>query len=285
VEVYNIYVSIHFLNGSFVHEDDLKISVRDIGFTRGYAIFDFLITYPTRRPFKLSRHIGRLYNSASLIELSMPWEKTQVRNWVIETLSKNEGADDKGIKILISGGVSNTLIPDPTTPTIAIVIDPHKPFPKEYYENGVNIITTKHTRYTPDAKTNNYIEAVRQIQAAQKIGAIEPVYYNDLQVFEGSNSNIFALVDGCLITPRSNILGGITREVLLEILKLPVSVEERDFTHADLMVANEVFLTSSNKEVMPVTKIDEKPVGTGRVGNITKEAMKQFRDYTLSNEW
>jgi branched-subunit amino acid aminotransferase/4-amino-4-deoxychorismate lyase len=158
-------------------------------------------------------------------------------------------------------------------------------YPKDYYEKGVGVITVKHERYFPQAKTNNYIEGMKQTQIAKQTGAIEPVYYSDTQVFEACASNIFAVVDNKLITPGTHILPGITRGVLLEILQLDIPIEVRDFTRDELMDATEVFLTASGKEVVPVTVIDGKPVGNGAVGNISKEAMRQFREYTLSGQW
>lgn len=274
----------HFLNGKFVSEDKLVVSARDVGFSRGYAVFDFLITYPYHRPFKLSRHINRLFNSANEINLKIPWSKEQVSQWVNDTLVQNVSGEEKTIKIIISGGISNTMVPS-GTPTIIIIVDPKHEYPKENYETGIGAITVKHKRYTPGAKTNNYIEGIKQAQLAQKIGAVEPIYFDDHQVFEGSNSNIFAVLNNTLVTPKSNILPGITRETLLEILKLDIPIKEMDFTLAELLGAREVFLTGSGKEVYPVTRIDGKKVGNGRVGSITKKVMVQFKKYTLSKEW
>jgi branched-subunit amino acid aminotransferase/4-amino-4-deoxychorismate lyase len=214
----------------------------------------------------------------------MPWSKEQVSQWVANTLAANNDGEEKAIKIIVSGGVSNSLLPDGNS-TIAILVDPRTLCPAEWYEKGVGVITVKHNRYTPEAKTNNYIEAVKQTQLGKKINAIEPVYYNDTQVFESSNSNIFAVIDGKLLTPATNILAGITRSVLLETLRLDTPLEIRDFTHEELMSAEEVFLTGSNKEIIPITQIDGKPVGAGNVGEVTKVVMKQFRDFTLSDKW
>ncbi|MBI3631109.1 MAG: aminotransferase class IV [Candidatus Sungbacteria bacterium] len=276
---------IHFLNGRFVKEDGLTVSVRDIGFSRGYAVFDFLISYPYHRPFMLSRHIDRLFASADLVGLALPWSKAKIAEWVMRTMDANKDPGEKAIKIIVSGGTSHSMLPSLDGPTIAIIIDPHRPFPREYYEKGAGVITVRHTRHIPRAKTNNYIEGVRQTQAAAKIGAIEPLYYDDSQILEGSNSNIFALIGGKLLTPKSNILLGITRSVLLDILSLPVPIEVADFSRDQLSEAKEVFFTGSNKEVMPITKIDGEAVGGGRVGNITKEVMRQFREFTLSDAW
>ena len=276
---------IHFLNGKLVGEKELTVSIRDLGFSRGYAVFDFFVTYPPQRPFMLSKHIERLFNSASLIGLPMPWSRDEIKAWVMQVLDANKSDDEKQIKIIISGGVSNSLLPSPGATTIAIIVDPRHYLPPDYYENGAGIIMDKHTRYVPGAKTNNYIEGVKEAQIAQKINAIEAVYYDDEQVFEGSSSNIFALINGKLLTPKSNVLPGITREVLLEILKLDVPVELADFGSGELMAATEVFLTGSNKEVLPITKIDGKDVGDGKVGAATQKAMEQFKEFTLSERW
>ena len=276
--------STHFLNGTLVKENELVVSVRDLGFARGYAVFDFLITYPPQRPFLLEKHVDRLFRSAELIGLSMPWSKEQLRQWVCDTLAANNDGGEKAIKITVSGGVSDSLLPS-GDPTITITVDPRHTYPAEWFEKGVGVITVKHRRYCPEAKSNNYIEAVSRAQAAKNSNAIEPVYYDETQVFEGAISNIFAVIGGKLLTPGSNILFGITREVLLQILWLDIPIEVKDFTIAELKEAQEVFLAGSNKEVVPVTQIDGTPVGDGAVGRITKEAMKQFRDFTLSNKW
>lgn len=275
---------IHFLNGKLVPEEELSISPRDIGFSRGYAVFDFLKTYPHHHPFKLQEHIDRLFKSATLIGLEIPWDKDQVKGWVMETLDANKSDDEKFIKILISGGISNTMLPG-NTPTIIILIDSATQYPKERYEKGIGITTVKHERYNPEAKSNNYIEGVKQAQKAKKIEAEEPLYYSDKQVFEGSNSNIFALIDGKLLTPTGGILEGITRNVLLEILKLEVPFEVRNFSLNELLEANEAFFTGSGKEITPITSIDGEPLGDGKVGYITKEVMRQYQEYTSSNLW
>lgn len=274
----------HFLNGNLVSEAQLTISPRDLGFSRGYAVFDFLKTYPHHRLFKLQEHIDRLFNSAELIGLQLPWSKNQVKTWVISTLEANDTPDEKFIKIIVSGGQSDTMLPS-VHPTIVILVDPATHYPEKNYEQGVGVIGVQYERYLPAAKSNNYIEGVKQMQRAQLTGAFEPVYYSDTQVFEGSNSNIFAVIDHTLVTPASSILKGITRGVLLEVLQLDIPIEVRDFTFAELLKASEVFLTASGKEVMPVTSIDGSALGTGEVGPITKEVMRQFNEYTLSDRW
>ncbi|MBI5457023.1 aminotransferase class IV [Candidatus Kaiserbacteria bacterium] len=273
-----------FFNGSLVPEEQIVISPRDVGFARGFAVFDFLKTYPHHRPFKLKEHIDRLFNSAEAISLQMPWSKEQVTEWVMQTLAANESADEKFIKIFVSGGISNSMMPG-EKPTIVILVDPVAKYPPEWYTEGTGVLLDKHDRYKPSAKTNNYIEGMKQTYLASKIGALEPIYYSDAQVYEGSNSNVFAVIGGKLLTPKTNILAGITRQTLLEILKLDTPPLVQDFTLDELWSASEVFMTGSGREVVPVTKMDGKPVGDGKVGPVTKEVMRQFKEYTLSDKW
>lgn len=277
----NLKKSIHFLNEQFVEEEDLKISPRDLGYARGYAIVDFLVTH-NNKPFKLTEHINRLFNSASLIGLKIPWTRSQIIDWITRTLSKNPPGE-KVIKIIISGGNSTFLLPQSETPTIVIMVDPRKPMPERLYTEGMEVIAVEFTRYSPHAKTNNYIEAVKQAQIAKAKGASEAIYFDKTQVYESSTSNIFALIDRKLKTPKTNVLGGVTRDVLLEILKLKIPIIVEDFTLDDLLKAEEVFLTSSNREIAPVVKIDGKNIGNGEVGEITKEVMKQYKEYTSKN--
>lgn len=270
----------HFLNGSLVTEDQLLISPRDLGFTRGYAVFDFLRTYGGR-PFKLREHIDRLYNSARVIGLQIPWSKAQIETWIAETLTANEPGE-KFIKIIVSGGVSDSMLPG-GKPTIIILCDPAVQYPAGLYEQGIKLIAVKHGRTDPEAKSNSYIEGVKQMQRAHVTGAAEPLYYSDEQVFEGSNSNVFAVINGELLTPKTDVLQGITRAVLLDILQLDIPVKVQDFTLEQLLGASEVFLSASGKEITPVTSIDDRQIGDGVVGDVTKEVMRQFRAYISSD--
>lgn len=269
----------HFLNGKTVSEEELLISPRDLGFTRGYAVFDFLITY-NGKPFKLDSHIDRLFNSADLINLKIPWTKDQIKKWIKKTLAANPPGE-KTVKIIISGGLTDFILPK-GEPTIIIMVDPRHPYPATLYENGIAVKTVRFKRANPRAKTNNYIKAISEMLSFDK-KIEDAIYYDDTQVYEPTTSNLFAVIDNKLKTPKSKILPGITKEVLLEILNLDIPIVEEDFKIEDLMRADEVFLTSSNREIAPVVEIDGKKVGSGKVGPITREVIRQFSAYTQSH--
>ncbi len=275
--------SMHFLNGKFVSEERLLISPRDLGYSRGYGVFDFLVTYK-QRPYMLDKHVDRLFKSAEIIALDIPWSKKEVSEWVLKTLQANESIPgEKVIRIIISGGSSFSLTL-PRTPTIVIMVDPNISCPAEDYKNGVEILLVEFERYRAEAKTNNYIEAVCTFNKIPST-VDEIVYHSNDMVREGSRSNIFAIINNRLLTPKTKILEGVTRNVLLSILKLHIPVVVEDFTVADLHRASEVFITATGKEVMPVTKLDGIIVGDGKVGPITKEVMEQHKSFIQSALW
>jgi branched-chain amino acid aminotransferase len=272
---------VHMINGKLVEEKDATIPVKDLGLLRGYAVFDFLVTY-NQRPFMLDDHINRLFNSAISINLFNPWAKAQVRKLVLQTIRANDQNFEKTIKIILTGGVSqNGFTPENKTQLI-ILIDRYERTEINIYTRGVNIITHKYRRQIPKCKTNNYTEAIKILKNSQ---AFEVLYYSESQVFECSRSNIFALIKGELLTPKDNILQGITRKVVLEALKLPLPILKANFTLSELLDADEVFITKSNDEIIPVIKIDNKVIGDGEVGEITKSVMKVFAEFTGSKEW
>lgn len=272
--------NIHFLNGRFVDEGHLLVSPRDLGYSRGYAAFDFMIT-SGGRPFMTDRHIDRLFDSCKTISLNLPWTKQQVAEWVAQTVEANElDNEDMVMRIIISGGSSGTLKPA-KTPSIVIVVEARRPCPPENYANGVRILLSEFDRYEPQAKTTNYVHAVRIMNAAPD-DVDEIVYFTDNMVREGTRSNIFAVINGTLSTPKTGILGGITCSVILNDLELSLQAEMRDFTIQELHSATEVFITATGKEILPVTKINDLSVGDGTVGHITKEVMTKYKNFFLS---
>jgi branched-chain amino acid aminotransferase len=274
---------VHFLNGQFVDEDNLLVSARDLGYARGYAVFEFIMTY-NGRPFMLEKYMDRLFRSCEAISFDLNWSKEQISGWILQTLDANKSIqDDKVIRVTISGGPSSGLSLA-NAPTIAIVVDARIPCAPEDYVNGVNVLLSEFKRYLPQAKTNNYIEAVRQFRTAPA-EIDEIIYHSEGMMREGTRSNVFAVIDGSLVTPKTGILEGIIRDIILNKLSLSVQAEARDFSVEELLGASEVFITATGKEIMPVTRIDNVSVGDGSVGHITKEVATGFRNFFESDLW
>lgn len=272
-----------YLNGKFVDENELLISPRDLGYSRGYGVFEYIRTYKGRA-FKLKEHVDRLLKSTKLIELKHNFSCVEIENAVEKLLELNNDGKEKSIRVHISGGVSDSMY-QKNEPTIIIFVDPFKAKDPAIYSEGVVLNTVKYKRDVPKAKNFNYIEGIKQAHLNKEKGIFEPLYYSEDQVFETSNSNIFAIKKGILYTPKNNIFYGSARGVIVNNLKDDFEIIEQDFDLDFLLNADEVFLASGGKEVAPVVKIDETIIGNGEIGKLTLIVLKSFKEYVENENW
>ena len=272
-------MAVYYVDGTFVAQEAAVLPVGDLAILRGYGVFDFLRTYG-RRPFHLDAHIRRLQNSARLIQLACPWSHSELTGIVDETMKRND-YPESNIRLLITGGDSDDSITPGSRPRLLVMVTPVKEFPGTWYEDGVQIITSNISRYIPGAKSIDYIRAIIALNNARAAGAIESVYVDGKgQVLEGTTSNLFAVSEGQLITSSVDVLPGVTRDVVLDLTAAEFKPELRLVKKEEILAADELFLTSSNKEVLPVTRVDGVSIGSGRPGVVTKRIMKLFDDYT-----
>jgi branched-chain amino acid aminotransferase len=181
--------------------------------------------------------------------------------------------------ILTGGKTQNGIEYEFEHPCFYIVTEKWEPLPEEYFENGAKLITYRHMRELPQYKTTNYICAVNLQNFKKAEGAAEILFIHDGEVLECATSNIFIVKDRLLITPAENILKGITRKVVLEIAgQMGIEAQERIIDESELKSADESFITSSFKDIVPITKIDDFEINNGQVGEITKNLMTQFAD-------
>lgn len=277
-----------YLNGKILEIKKARISPNDIGLARGYGVYDGIMLY-AGKPFELAAHYKRFTNSAKLLGLKVPYTLENLDKSIAELYKKNKPKNPI-VKLLLTGGETVASINfDKTKPTSIILME-EVPLPiEETFAKGVKVITHEFLRYLPTAKTTNYIEAVRLQEKKNKAGAVEIVYTNGGNVLEASTSNLFIVKDNVLITAPSDVLGGITRRVVLQLTKKYKKqlglqkIEEKHYTVAEMLAADEVFLTSSFKEVLPVVNVDGKRVGDqshfGKPGPVSKKILKLFREY------
>ena len=271
-------MAIYYVDGDFVEEQDAKLPLSDLIILRGYGVFDFLRTYGGR-PFHLEDHIKRLQNSARLIGLACPWSSSEIIDITLQTIARND-YPEANIRLLITGGDSEDSISPGQQPRLVVTVGPVKRFPEQWYRDGVKIITARLNRYIPGAKSIDYIRAIVTLNDARAVGAVESVYVDiDDHVLEGTTSNLFAVISGRLVTPAEDILPGITRDVILELVKEDFQVELRNLPRAELLQAEEIFLASSNKEVLPVCQVDDQPFKSAP-GPVTGRVQGLFRAYT-----
>ena len=273
-------MNVFYVDGEFLPENEAVISINDIGLLRGYGIFDFLRTY-NRRPFYLDEHVARLANSARLIDLELPCSQSEIVDITMQTLERNADLDEANIRLVVTGGVSeDSITPSNQTRLFVLVTGLHK-CPAEWYRDGAAIITTNDERYIPTAKSTNYIPGILALSRARQQGAMESIYVDRLgRILEGTTANIFAFIRNKLVTPGNSILPGITREVVLKLVEKQFQVEIRDIHKDEMRLMDEVFITASNKEVVPVVRMDDRILSDGKPGEHTRWVMQQFADYT-----
>ncbi len=269
----------HYLDGRWVTTENLKISAFDLSVVRGFGCFDFLRTYGNK-PFLLDEHIDRFFRSAKILGLKMPLTRDKIIKVIYTGIEKNNFAETN-IKVILTGGVSVDSITPGKSSFIAIFTKATD-CPREHYEKGVKLITIPASRVLTEIKSLNYLSAVVAMQKAKKEKAEDALHVDkDGKIYEATRCNFFSVIKSALVTPKEEILLGITRKAVIRLAKkLGIKVRERDIYMGEFKYFQEAFITASNKEVMPVVRIDDRIVGNGKVGQMTKRLMEEFKKLT-----
>jgi branched-chain amino acid aminotransferase len=276
-----------YLNGRFVPTDEATVSVFDHGFLYGDGVYETMRSYGGKI-FLLGRHLARLKQSADAIALPLPLPLEKIGEALQESLTVNK-LREAYLRIQISRGPGEIGL-DPAlcpAPTLVILVKPFKDYPPALYESGVNVAITATRRnhplsLDPAIKSTNFLNNILAKIESLKAGAYEGIMLNwKGYVAEGTISNIFAVKKQALLTPSldTGILDGITRDLVLHLAKQnKISVREKLLRPGDLAKADECFITNTTVEIMPVTSIDGKPVGTGAPGPVTKKLLNAYRN-------
>ncbi len=274
-------MKIYYVDGKFVPSDQAVIPVDDLAVLRGYGVCDIIRTY-NGKPYFLKDHILRLVNSAKEIGLSLPWQTRELTDIVLETLNRNQCADEANIRIVITGGSSPDFFYPQGNPRLIVLITDLKKLPESWYKAGVKVITYPLERSLPDAKVISYIPAAIALNKANETGAIEALYINrKTEALEGTTSNLFAFFGNTLVTPKDGVLKGITRQAILTIAKNFFITEEKPIPLVHLLHADEVFISGTNKCIVPVIQIDDTKIGNGKPGPGTKKMITELEKHAL----
>jgi branched-chain amino acid aminotransferase len=273
-------MDIYYIDGQFVDEDKAVISAKDIAVLRGFGVFDSLITY-SKRPFRLKEHVERLKNSAKHIGLEVAPSNEEICRITEETIKLNPDHEESKIRIVYTGGISSDGVTPDGNGSLIVMVTPRRKLPDHWYIDGTKIITVDIERILPFAKSTDYLSAIYALAQARQQNAIESVYVDRHdRVLEGTTTNFFMFRDNKLITAGKDILPGITRSVILELANDQYEVEIRDIDKREIASAEEMFITASNKEVVPVVQVNDLTIGNGKPGPQTRRVMQLFRDYT-----
>jgi branched-chain amino acid aminotransferase len=291
------------VNGRVFDQEHAVISVFDHGFLYGEGVYETWRTY-NGQPFLFDRHMRRLRNSSGMIALAVPLTDEQLDARCRETTraarlgvppggqSGESGeageAGEAYVRMLVTRGVGE-LSYDPAgcpSPSIVVIVKPHVAPPPEVYDRGVKVALVPIIRNHPGTvspliKSNNLLNNALAMQEAFRRGAFEGVMRNYRgELAEGTQSNLFIVRGGVVLTPPldAGLLPGITREFVLEIgAEAGIPVREAVLHDADLFGADEAFLTSSTRELVPIVRVDDRPIRAGRPGPLTRALLERFR--------
>jgi branched-chain amino acid aminotransferase len=277
------------VNGRMFDQEHAVISIFDHGFLYGEGVYETLRTY-NRRPFLFDRHMRRLRNSAGMLALPVPLSDAQIAARSGETMQQAGLADGQEayIRILVTRGIGD-LTYDPAAtpePSIVVIVKAHADLPAEAQERGVTVALVPVVRNHPGSvnpliKSNNLLNSALAMQEAVRRGAFEGIMRNYRgELAECSTANLFIVRAGAALTPPldAGLLPGITREFLFEVGgEIGVPVREQVLRDDDLFGADEAFLTSTTREIVPIARVDDRVIGSGRPGPVTKALLEGFR--------
>ena len=268
------------VNGVITPPEDARISVLDHGLLFGDSVYETLRTYQGK-PFLFSRHFKRLEHSAQGVHLRLPWNKTETFEQIRRTLLPGECR----IRLVITRGIGE-LIADPETctdPAAIIIVVPLPALPDEVYTEGVNVVisSVRRSQRFADIKSGSLIHQVLAFREAKAKGAFEAILLTaDEKLSDGITSNIYLVRDGAVMTPPhdAGIVEGITRGVILDVAReIGLPVVEGFLSAKEIEKADEMFLTSTTREVVPIVRVDGKPVGAGRPGPVATQLLHAYR--------
>ncbi|MGC8540228.1 MAG: branched-chain-amino-acid transaminase [Phycisphaerae bacterium] len=281
-------MSVIWMNGKLVAPEQANVSIFDHGVLYGDGVFEGLREY-SGRVFRLPDHIKRLYDSARAIRLDIPYRAPELTAAIHATLQANK-LTDAYIRLVVTRG-SGSLDISPGncgTPGVFIIAGRIAMYSEETYRQGMAIITASTPRIaaaalSPRIKSLNYLNNILAKWEAIDAGVAEAVMLNHLGfVCECTADNIFIVRDGQLITPaeESGILLGVTRGVVLELAQTAgIPTRQTNLTRYDLYTADECFLTGTGAEIVPVVSVDNRSIGDGKPGAMTRRLTDAFHQY------
>lgn len=272
-----------FLNGRFMPVEEARVPVLDRGFIFGDGVYELVPVY-SRVPFRLDEHLARLERSLAAVRIRNPYSRAEWRD-VIGQLVARQSFDDQGVYFQVTRGVAKRdhAFPNDVAPTVFIMSNPLVGPPQELIERGAAAVSAADDRWLHcDIKSISLIGNVLLRQASAEAGAVETILFRDGKLTEASASNVFVVKGGVIQSPpKSNlILPGITYDVIVELAaSAGLALEFRQLTQAEVRAADELWVTSSSKEVLAIVLLDGKPVGEGRPGPLFRQIHRLYQEF------
>lgn len=272
-----------FLNGEFLAAENAQVSVLDRGFLLGDGVYEVIPVY-NALPFRLKEHLQRLQRSLNGVRMANPYTDDKWAD-IIAQLVKQNGDGNQAVYLQVTRGVAprDHVFPEGVEPTAFVMTNPIKPLPEWFKKDGIKAITVKDIRWAQcDIKAITLLPNSLLRQQAQDAGAQEALLIRDGYMTEGSASNSYAVIDGVIFTaPKDEkVLPGITRDLVLELADAAgIPYREEAVTAEQLKSAEEIWISSSTRELLPVTMVDGQPVGSGKPGPFWQQLDALYQRY------
>lgn len=272
-----------YLNGEFMPLHEARVPVLDRGFIFGDGVYEVIPAYG-KRLFRLDEHLDRLTGNLEATRIKNPLPESEWKKILSQLVMRNE-AEDQSVYVQITRGVAKRdhAFPVATQPTVFMMSNPLVVTDEKTFNAGVRAITLDDVRWQHcNIKAISLLPNVLLKQTAIDEGAQEAILMRDGEVTEGAASNIFIVIDGVIKTPpkSTRLLPGITRDLIVELARENnLNCIEANFSRAELAAADEIWLSSSTKEVMPIVTLNDEPVANGKPGPITRKMYEIFQAY------
>jgi D-alanine transaminase len=272
-----------FLNGKFLPLEQAMVPVLDRGFIFGDGVYELIPVY-SRAPFRMEEHLARLERSLAAVRIKNPYARAKWREIILQLVAKQPW-EDQGVYFQVTRGVAKRdhAFPAGVEPTVFVMCNPLVNPPKELVDQGGSAVTALDNRWLRcDIKSISLLGNVLARQVSADADAQETILFRDGKLTEASASNVFIVKRGVLLSPpKSNlILPGITYDVVTEIAQTAkIPLEFRDISEAEVRGADEVWVTSSSKEILAIVTLDGKPVGDGKPGPLFKRAFQLYQEF------
>jgi D-alanine transaminase len=272
-----------FLNGKFLPIEEAKVPVLDRGFIFGDGVYELVPVY-SRVPFRLDEHLARLERSLAETRIRNPYTRAQWRE-LIYRLVDAQSFDDQGLYFQVTRGVAKRdhAFPKDVEPTVFMMSNPLVTPPRELVQKGAAAVTAQDNRWLRcDIKSISLIGNCLLRQLSAEAGAVETILFREGKLTEASASNVFVVKRGVILSPpkSSLILPGITYDVVVELAgAVGLPLELRDVTEPEVRGADEIWVSSSSKEVLPVVSLDAVPVGDGRPGPLFGRMYQLYQEF------
>lgn len=272
-----------YLNGQFIDKDQAFVPITDLGLNRGWGVFDYLRAYSDHghKPFMVEDHLDRFFSHGKKIGLTAGLGKNDLKSVLAKLLEQDGLVGDIGVKILLTAGQSQDGVFPTGAGTLAVLLLPAGRYQESFYIQGIKISTASLPRLFPELKTTNYLTSMLALKEAKERGFDDALFCDsDGRILETTRSNFFFFQGGTLFTSdETDILPGVTRSVVLELAKPDFEVKVGSHQIERLGEADEAFITSTDKEIMPVVCVGDKTIGDAQVGPKTKFLREKFRGF------